>query len=134
MIARTHRFHGYSSLRFVYRHGQTVRDPLLALRYVVNERQKSWRLAVVVSRKVSKSAVVRNRIRRRIYEIVRLSVGDFNEPQDFVVIAFSPQLAELETAKLSATVLDLFKHAGVKVGRLPAETTPDRDIVKTKDD
>ena len=58
MIHHTHRFHGRSSLRFVYQQGQVVRGQLVSLRYVRNGRQQLYRVAVVVSRKVSKSAVV----------------------------------------------------------------------------
>lgn len=45
----------------------------MALRYCPGKYDE-YRLAVVVSKKVSKSAVVRNRIRRRIFESVRLYI------------------------------------------------------------
>jgi len=93
MLDRAHRFHGLGSLRFVYSRGQTVRGPLLALKYARNSRRTDWRAAVVVSRKVHKSAVVRNRIRRRIFEIIRTELKDFSEPYDLVFIAYSDQLA-----------------------------------------
>ncbi len=127
MIARTHRFHGYSSLRFVYRYGQTVRGPLLSLRYVLNDRRQTWRLAVVVSRKVSKSAVVRNRIRRRIYEIVRLQSPKIVKPYDFVFIIFSSQLNDLEPEKLTDMIIELLQKAGVI-------ETSEHAIVKNKED
>jgi ribonuclease P protein component len=60
MISRAHRFHGYNSLNFVYRNGQTVRGPLFAIKYTINPKRKSYRAAVVVSKKVNKSAVARN--------------------------------------------------------------------------
>ena len=72
MISVRHRFHGYGSLRTVYQRGQTVRGPAITLKYRYRGPQRQpYRVAVVVSRKVHKSAVVRNRIRRRLYEIVR---------------------------------------------------------------
>jgi ribonuclease P protein component len=71
MISRTNRFHGYSSLRNVYRHGSTARGPLFAVKAIANPKRRSYRLAVVVSRKVNKSAVARNRMRRRLYELAR---------------------------------------------------------------
>ena len=113
MITRVHRFHGYSSLRFVYRNGQTIRGTQAALKYIRNDRQRTWRLAVVVSRKVSKSAVVRNRIRRRIYEIVRLQQDSISLPYDIVVLVFSPQLTELEPDRLTNLILELFVKAGI---------------------
>ncbi|MGH7193775.1 MAG: ribonuclease P protein component, partial [Candidatus Saccharimonadales bacterium] len=73
MLGRTHRFHGRKSLNGVYRHGRTARTAAMSLRYSRRASDRPYRVAVVVSRKVSKSAVTRNRIRRRIYAAVRNS-------------------------------------------------------------
>lgn len=45
------------------------------------------RLAVAVTTKLEKRAVVRNRIKRRIREVFRASRGDFAQPIDIVVVA-----------------------------------------------
>lgn len=110
MIGRTHRFHGYGSLRGVYQRGKTARTPMLNLRYTVRDPKKPYRVAVVVSRKVNKSAVVRNRIRRRIYEIVRNQ--GVQPGTDLVFTVFNDQLAELEAPKLRETVSGLLEKAG----------------------
>lgn len=93
MIAREHRFHGRNSLRYVYRTGKTLRSPNLAIKYTHNAQQLKYRAAVVVSRKVSKQAVVRNRIRRRVYEVIRTHQTLINEPLDIVITVYSPVLA-----------------------------------------
>ncbi len=64
MISRKHRFHGYGSLKYVYKNGAAVRGPLFAIKFVENPKRDTYRLAVVISRKINKSAVARNRIRR----------------------------------------------------------------------
>lgn len=112
MIARTHRFHGHNSLSFVYRHGQTVRGPQLALKYVRNQRRATYRAAVVVSSKVHKSAVVRNRLRRRIYEVIREHEAELHEPFDLVFTVFSDQLNELTPQQLSELVHSQLTQAG----------------------
>ncbi len=104
MIHRTHRFHGRTSLRFVYSRGQTVRNQYLALRFVSNPRRKTYRVAVVVSRKVHKSAVVRNRIRRRIYEVVRARDAAVTDAYDMVFTVFSEQLADMPFEQLQQNV------------------------------
>lgn len=113
MIDNTHRFHGRSSLRFVYQRGQVVRGNLVSLRFVRNNRYSSYRAAVVVSRKVSKSAVVRNRIRRRLYEIVRKHSADVTEAYDLVFTVYSVETAKVSHATLEKTVLDQLTKAGV---------------------
>lgn len=122
MIKSTHRFHGRSSLRFVYQRGQIVRGELLSLRYAANDRQKSYRVAVVVSRKVSKSAVVRNRIRRRLYEIVRKNAGGIVGAYDLVFTIYGQEVAEMSHATLQKTVISQLARAGVLDKAAPSET------------
>ena len=113
MIGRTHRFHGHNSLRFAYQNGKTVRGPLCALRYVRNERRSSYRLAVVVSKKVSKSAVVRNRIRRRLYEAFRELEPQVQMPYDLILTVFTEQVAEMPIDELRRALRAQCKQAGV---------------------
>lgn len=113
MIHRTHRFHGRSSLRFVYQKGQTVRGPLVSLRYVQNARQEVYRVAVVISRKVSKSAVVRNRVRRRIYEIVRTNSAHISKPYDLVFTVYGEEVATMSHATLQKLIIAELQKASV---------------------
>jgi ribonuclease P protein component len=114
MITAAHRFHGYGSLRGVYQRGRNVRGPLVSLKFGQRGPGRPYRVAVVVSRKVSKSAVVRNRIRRRIYEIVRRSDADIVPGTDLVFTVFDAKLAELPAPKLEAAVGELLQHDIVK--------------------
>jgi ribonuclease P protein component len=113
MIARRNRFHGYGSLRYVYQHGTTVRGPLCAIKFVPNAKRETYRLAVVVSKKVSKSAVVRNRIRRRLFEAVRLEASRLNAPYDMVITVFNDQPATLPSDDVRKMI-----SAQLKQGRL----------------
>lgn len=113
MISRIHRFHGYGSLRYVYRNGKTVRGQLFSLKYSPNPKRNNYRLAVVVSRKVSKSAVVRNRIRRRLYEAVRLLGDKIAGPYDIVLTVFSESVAEMPADELSGQIRNLLKEASI---------------------
>lgn len=112
MINRRHRFHGYGSLRFVYRNGTTVRGPLFAVKSLPNPRRKSYRLAVVVSRKVHKSAVKRNRIRRRLYEIVRELEDSIEGSPDIVITVFHDTVADEPAAKLRQQLKKQLRQAG----------------------
>lgn len=130
MIHSTHRFHGRNSLRFVYQHGRQVRGELVSLRAVRNSRRSTWRCAVVVSRKVSKSAVVRNRIRRRIFEIVRRQSSRITGPYDLVFNVYSENAASLDSALLAKCITEQLERAGV-LGAAPAPS--DHAIVKQKE-
>lgn len=110
MIGRANRFHGYGSLQYVYRNGKTVRDPLMSLRYTKNDKRQTYRLAVVVSKKVNKSAVARNRLRRRLYEAFRIQLAP-SQPYDLVLTVFQDSLKDLPVRELQKKVTDLLHQA-----------------------
>lgn len=107
MLGRRHRFHGYNSLRSVYERGQTIRGNNLSLRFVRRDPSRPYRAAIVVSRKVNKSAVVRNRLRRRIYEQVRLNDSKIEPGTDLVFTVFSDKLLDLDPSTLEVLVKEL---------------------------
>ena len=135
MITKIHRFHGHGSLRFVYQRGETIRGQFGSIKFVRNSRRQTYRMAVVVSRKVHKSAVVRNRIRRRLYEVVRRAEPRMTGPFDLVFTVFSDQVAELEAAELEFLVLSKLEKAGILSASAPKVAQLERRhaIVKAKE-
>lgn len=113
MINSEHRFHGHKSLSYVYHNGRVVRGPLTALKYVPNDRRPTYRLAVVVSKKVNKRAVVRNRIRRRLYESFRQYEPQVQQPHDIVITVFSEAILELSPDKMHALVGAQLHQSGI---------------------
>ena len=113
MVGRKNRFHGHGSLRYVYNNGKTVRGPLCALKFAPNDRRTEYRLAIVVSKKVHKSAVVRNRIRRRLYEAFRHESAAFRGAYDLVVTVFNEQLATIPAEEVQKLVHAQLKQAKV---------------------
>lgn len=124
MLSRENRFRGFRSLRYVQKKGNQIRGQLAAVRYVLNDRRTQYRATVTVSRKVSKSAVVRNRIRRRVYEVLRSLSQNMNEPYDIVVTIFSEQMATMPQADLELAVKSLLKQA--KIIKTPNKTGHDK--------
>lgn len=114
MIGRANRFHGYGSLRYVYRHGKTARGPLMSLRYCANGKRQDYRLAVVVSKKINKSAVARNRMRRRIYESCRQQIAS-NQAYDLVITVFQPSLETIPISELDAQIKNLLEQASLTI-------------------
>jgi ribonuclease P protein component len=131
MIKSTHRFHGRSSLRFVYQRGQAVRGGQVSLRYAFNSRRTEYRVAVVVSRKVSKSAVVRNRVRRRVYEVIRKNASRITSPYDLVFTVYNEDVARMSHANLQRMILGLLERAGVM--SRTSGTGADRGILDEKE-
>ena len=92
MIAKQYRFQGQNGLRYVYRRGQSLRTKYARLQFTNNPHRTSYRAAVVVSKKVAKSAPLRNRIRRRIYEAIREYAPQHLSHQDIVLTVYDPSL------------------------------------------
>jgi ribonuclease P protein component len=113
MLSVDHRFHGHGSLRYVYKNGQAARSRLLTVKYTKNPYRKHSRFAVVVSKKVHKAAVGRNRMRRRMYEIIRHEIPRMNSPHDVVVMVFSNEVMTLPHDELEASVRELFTQANL---------------------
>jgi len=113
MIPSPFRFHGHNSLRYVYTNGKAVRSQPLTIKWVKNTHRTEPRISVVVSKKVIKSAIGRNRIRRRIYEYIRTHLDQFNDVYDIVVITTSPELKDIPYTELSAQLDALLHKAGV---------------------
>lgn len=111
MLSAFHRFHGHGSLRYVYKNGKALRSHLVTIKYTANPHRKHSRFAVVVSKKVHKSAVGRNRIRRRVYEVVRGELPYLHSPHDVVIMVFSSELIALPSDELVSMLRHLFKQA-----------------------
>ncbi|MFZ1301772.1 MAG: ribonuclease P protein component [Candidatus Microsaccharimonas sp.] len=113
MISSLYRFHGHNSLRYVYANGKAVRSQALTIKTVPNGRRKHSRFSIVVSKKVIKSAVGRNRIRRRLYEYVRTHIADIQGINDVVIICTSAELRTLPYADIASQLDQLFVKAGL---------------------
>lgn len=107
MLSHLNRFHGHGSLRYVYNHGARSRSANMGLHYSENPNRVHSRFAIVVSKKVHKSAVSRNRVRRRIYEIIRLNLDNMKSPCDYIVTIFNPEVLTLEQHELEKQLLNL---------------------------
>ena len=112
MISSRHRFHSRASVQRVYRLGKVVRGTGITLKYTIRSDAQPYRAAVVVSKKVHKSAVVRNRIRRRIYEIIRRRIQP-DAPYDTVFTVYIVETASQPAADLEKIVTRLLTQATV---------------------
>lgn len=111
MLQQVNRFHGHGSLRYVYKNGQAVRSSLAVIKYIKNPHRKSSRFSVVVSKKVLKLAVRRNRARRRVYEIVRHELPNLKSNYDLAIIIVSPEIISLPHNDLKTSIKQLLSQA-----------------------
>lgn len=71
------------------------------------------RIAVVVSKKVMKTAVGRNRIRRRVYEVLRKNFELVPRGKDYIFVIFSKEVMEMPNAELEKLLGELVEESKI---------------------
>lgn len=111
MLAAKYRFHGYGALKFLFGHGKTYRFKSLSIRVANNPRREHSRLAVVISKKVIKASPKRNRVRRRIYEVLRKNWQHVRPSSDIVISVYDPNFLEASPEDLEKELLSAIRTA-----------------------
>jgi len=109
MLAKRYRFHSRGGVNFTYKNGKTIRTPKISLVFAKNSRNHQ-RFAVVISKKVIKSAVGRNRVRRRVYEAIRLNLPEFKDKKDCIFVIYSKTIKEMSFEELKNLVNSLLSQ------------------------
>ncbi len=109
MLSKKHRFHGLGSLNYTYRKGVSYRSQSFGIK-TSNNRLETYRVAVVVSKKVAKLAPKRNRIRRRVYEAVRHTAPKYLTNQDIIITVFDDKFLETPFTEIQNSIEKQFKQ------------------------
>jgi ribonuclease P protein component len=70
-----------------FKAGQSFYSKIIGIKAVTNDDNKK-RFGILINTKVSKKAVVRNRIRRQIREIIKQNLDNVISGKNFVIIVF----------------------------------------------
>ena len=96
----------------MYQHGKTLRRSKMSLVFVENTRGFT-RMSVVVSKKVEKTAVGRNRIRRRVYEALRKNLDYIPKKTDYIFVVFSRDVMTMPFKDLEKMLGELVEESKV---------------------
>lgn len=96
----------------VFSSGQVFGNKHFVLHYVRNHKKMN-RIGVIVSKKVSKKAVDRNRIRRQVKEIFRKNNGKLKQGYDLIVIA-KTSCIDTDFNIMESSFMHLFYKKGLK--------------------
>ena len=110
MLPSRYRFHSRGGVRHTYKQGKTIRTPKISLVHAKNSRHRQ-RFAVVVSKKVLKTAVGRNRIRRRVYEALRLELPRYAAKKDCIFVIYSKDIRTLPFDELRTLIRSLLNQS-----------------------
>lgn len=113
-MQREHRLTRREDFQYVYRHGQSAANRQFAVYYLKrpeSEQGKPFRVGVSASKKIG-NAVVRNRTRRLVKEIIRKHAELLPNGIDLVLIARKPA-ADMTFQEMEKSILHCLRCAGL---------------------
>lgn len=118
MLPKKFRLHADNDIKRLVRGGKTFFLPQLTLKYQIND-QKALRIGFVVSTKVDKKAVIRNKVKRRMREALRAELDNIKNGNDLLFIAkkscIDLSLVELKKQiQFALKTTHLYKEVDVK--------------------
>ncbi len=113
MLSRANRLSKQKDFDKIFGRGKQYQDDKLIIRLLVNKQSFS-RFSIIISAKVAKKAVIRNRLRRQIKEILRQNFDKIKPGLDIVLIA-KKELIGLDYNELKKIIGELFKKANIYV-------------------
>jgi ribonuclease P protein component len=109
MLPKINRLKRKKEIERVFKKGEGFKEDFLILKTAKNNFKNS-RFAFVVSQKVSKKATLRNKVRRKLRELVKAKVKKIKKGKDLILVAV-PGLEKKDFWEIEETVNKLFKKA-----------------------
>lgn len=119
MLSKLYRLKKDSDIKRVFKEGKMFKSPPLSLRLALNGSGRN-KFGFVVSSKVAKKAFSRNKIRRRLSEIIRSQLPKIKKEEaregfDALIVAY-PGTDKLSFAELRALLDSLLEKAKLRHG------------------
>lgn len=112
MLNKTNRLTKRKEFNYVYKNGKKFFNNYLNL-VIITTKLPNPRFGFVVSKKVGK-AHIRNKVKRRISEIIRLNVANIDTKYNYIFVA-KPTIVDLNYKQLETEVLSLLQKGSVWV-------------------
>lgn len=110
MLPLKNRLKKRKEFAYIYKNGKKFNSKNLSI-VCISSKKAECRVGFSVNNKIGK-AVVRNKIKRQLREIVRKQLNNLRIHQNFVLIAH-PTIVECDFLKISEEALMLFKKGNV---------------------
>jgi ribonuclease P protein component len=112
VLPKAHRLKKKKDFERVFKKGKGKREGFLFLKFIENERNIS-RVGFVVSKKISKKATLRNRIKRKLREATRMLLPEIKPGFDIVIVA-KKGIENLNFWETKENLEKLFKKSNLK--------------------
>lgn len=112
MLLRQNRIKKKDDIERIFKKGKSFKEGFLLLKTLKNDLNAS-RFGFVVSKKISKKANVRNKIKRRLREIIRLEIKSLKPGTDNLFVALPGLEKKEKFDDFKETVGKLLKKADI---------------------
>lgn len=112
MLAKKNRLIKKRDFGNVFKNGQGFKEDFLILKFLKNKSDQI-RFGFIVSQKISKKATLRNKIKRRISELVRQRLTKLKRGIDAILIA-APGIEKKDFWEIEESLNKLFKKSGIQ--------------------
>lgn len=109
MLQQSFRLRSSVDFSKTYKYGRSINSANFYIKYLATKQPVS-KLAVVISKKVAKKAVVRNKIRRRFIEAIRQK-WQIITPGYNIIITIKSDVSSKNQAEIQAEILNSLKRA-----------------------
>jgi len=114
-MQRKLRLRDRSDFNRIYRGGKSFANGQFVVYWSKRSETEQFRMGVSVSKKLG-NAVVRNRMRRVVKEMVRLNSDQIADKTDFILIVRKPAVT-MKTKELERSMLHVLRKAGLLKSR-----------------
>lgn len=111
MLPKVNRLNKKKDIERVFREGKGFKEDFLILKMIKNNLENS-RFAFIVTQKVSKKATLRNKVKRRLRELVRLKLKKIKKGLDFILLA-KPGIEKKDFQEVDEALNKLFKKTEI---------------------
>lgn len=111
MLPKLNRLKKKKDFEAVFKQGKGFKEDFLYLKIKKNNL-KTKRFGLVVGKNFSKKAVLRNKIKRKLSEIIRLKMDKIQKGIDGVIVVY-PGLEKRSFQELEEKINKLFKKASI---------------------
>ncbi len=111
MLPKKNRLKKEKDFQEIFKKGRSFKEKFLVIKFRKNQTKVN-RFGFIVSKKVSKKAVKRNQIKRRLREVVRKNINDYQKGYDVAFIAL-PGLGNADFKEIKNVVLKLLKKSKI---------------------
>jgi ribonuclease P protein component len=108
---KQHRLAKREDFNKVFRFGKSIANQQFVLYHLAKPEHEYFRLGVSVSKKIG-NAVVRNRLRRIMKEVVRLHKNSIELTADFILIARKP-VSKMVYKDIESSMIHVLKKANI---------------------